>query len=899
MKFSVATCFLAVVGLSSAQSGLWVDVPSSKAPADIAVRTDKAVREFAKRAAALTEANRAKLQRAKAYDDRFPFSLPTTVRIALSGRALAPVRRAPGPITLVFDTTGPRVFPAAYRAQLESIFASAKGTMDVVFGQPASAGPVLVKNFDSDIGDRDAVAGGYFLPNNGSGQTEIRFPVYTSPEATAVNFVHCLLLAYVGPNAYGFDAFQEGIVRAAAMKIVRTAGALPVGLDQGQIEAVLGNTYDVGPSYDWYNQRALGGKQFIAPNLRSVPLPAGGSLGGVYLLRYQMAGSAWQKLVSENAGFLAEFNRRFYLAPAASSDIAQLVAIGQAALDTVKGAANSKVEGLSFSDWARRQYILETKDTLGLKLLVQPTPITSGLAGPDFGVFDVSATYFETQAGGNEVLLSGTSYPIFWDRAFDRVFPSAQEDQMPIAGAYGSVTPNLPDLYAGQPYRCTVDIPVGDRVARAYLPAGAIATAAQPIAKNFFGTVIGIPTGAVIRVRAVIGATQVADALVQNGAFGVDVPAASFQGYARMRIDVVQVGATTTTLLSRFVNKGPGEIALDLRIGGEGNYTLPGGLLKGIQMIGLPVDPFASTGGELLGIPEGDVLLARYNPTRVAYDLYPSSGSVNIGNGFFLRMNSAGTFTIPARAHPGTAVSVPCKPGWNLITCPLNETVLTSRVQVIKQFNAPTLYQDAVGVDIGAEFFRFVRGTNDVASGAPETGTMVAATSFEPGKAYYVRVLAPEGVSLVFYPSTTPQKPGTPFPQTGWKMNASVRIGQATSKVVVGQSNTATRTFDRKEDSPVPPRTGGFQVLVDGANPLHRDVRRVNTGEKYKLKFEGLTQGFEYTLDLTRDFGTAPPFVLYDAANGVFKTMQAPTFYRFRASGSTHKIEIWVNGGGQ
>ncbi len=900
MKLSSAVLFIAVTGISSAQSGLWVNLSSSNSPTDTYVRTDSAVRDFARRTAALTKANRAKLVQSRAYDSRFPFTLPLTVHLAVNGRALAPVRRAPGPITLVFDTTGTRVFPADYRTQLQDAFNAAKGTMDIVFGQPASAGPVLVKNYDADIGDRDAVAGGYFLPNNGSGQKEIRFPVYTSPEAAAVNFVHCLLLAYIGPNPYGFDAFQEGIVRAAAMKVVRTNGALPATLDQGQVEAVLANTYDVGSYYDWYNQRALGGKQFIAPNLRSVPLPSGGSLGGIYLLRYQMAGSAWQKLVTENPGFLAEFNRRFYLTPAAGTNVAQLLAIGQAALDTVKGAANSKVEGLAFNDWFRRQYILETKDTLGLKLLVQPTPITSGLVGPDFGVFDVSATYFETQAGGNEVLLSGTSYPIFWDRAFDRVFPSAQEDTMPIAGAYGSVTPNLPDLYAGKPYRCTVDIPVGDKVARAYIPAGAIATAGQVTPNNFYGTVIGQPSGSTIRVRAIVGSTQVADALVSNSAFGVNIAAASFQGYARMRIDVMRiVGSTATLLFQRFVNKGPGEIALDLRIGGDGIYTFPGGLLKGIQMIGLPVDPFASTGGDLLGIPESEILMARYNPTRVAYDLYPNTGAMQIGNGFFVRMNSAGTFNIAGRAHPGTAVAIPCKPGWNLITCPLKETVLTSRIQVIKRFDFPVSYTDSIGVDVGAEFFRFVRGPNDAASGAPETGTMVAATSFEPGKAYYVRVLASEGVSLVFFPSTTPERPGTPFLQTGWRMNTSIRIGQATSVVVLGQSNTGNRAFDRKEDSPMAPRSGGFQVIVEAADPLYKDVRRLNSGETYKLRIEGLKAGVEYTLEFARGLGTAPPFVLYDAANGVFKTMQAPTIYRFYASGTTHRLEIRVNGGGQ
>lgn len=896
MRNLILVLLAALVASASAQTGINVAVPDLRSPQAIALQTDLVVKEFSRRAARLTARPRQRLIQAGRYDPALPFSLPTTVHLTVRGQRLAPYRRDPGPITLVFDASGSRAFPAAFRAHLEATFAAAQATMNVVFGQPSSAGPILVRNYDADIQDRYAVSGGYFLPNNGAGQREIRFPVYGSLEAATVNFVHCLLLAYLGPNAYGFDAFQEGIVRAATMKVVRTPGALPTGMDAGIVEDVLANTYDVGGFYDWYNQRALGGKQFIAPNLLNDPLPAGGSLGGIYLLRYQMAGSAWQKLVAENPGFLAEFNARFYANPGAANDMAQLTALGQAALDAVKGAANSRVEGLTFSDWVRRQYILETQDTLGPKLLVQPIPISSGLFAGDFGVFDVSATYFETRPGGNEILLGGKAFPIFWDRAFDRVFPSTQEDEMNIAAGYGSVTPNLPDLYAGQPYRCTVDIPVLDRIARAYLPAGAIATAANPSPKNFYGTVIGLPAGATVRVRVIIGSSQVADVPVQNGAFGATIASSLFPGYARLRVDVVRVqGSTATMLLQRFVNKGPGPLALDLRIGGDGTFALPGGVLKGIQAFGLPIDPYSSSTSELLAIPDAQLLLARFNAGKVSYDYHPATGALQIGHGYFLRANQAAPLTVAGRGHPGTAVAVACRPGWNLITTPLNETVLTSRVQVVKSFNAPLSFAEALGTDLGTDFFEFVRGANDAVSGAPETGTMVAATSFQPGKAYYVRVLAPEGVTLVFYPSTTPQRPGSPFVPTGWHVRALVRRGNESAAAIIGQTTTATRAMDRREDGLLPPRTGGFQVVIEGAGNLYREMRPLGVAEdRFRLRIEGLQPGKEYIMDIQPQLGTPPRFVLFDNANGVFSYRSAPTQYRFRASGTTHRIELWA-----
>ena len=50
--------------------------------------------------------------------------------------------------------------------------------------------------------------------------------------------------------------------------IVREPGIqTTLGLDAPGVEADLTATYDVQGSYDWDNQRALGGPVFIAPNL--------------------------------------------------------------------------------------------------------------------------------------------------------------------------------------------------------------------------------------------------------------------------------------------------------------------------------------------------------------------------------------------------------------------------------------------------------------------------------------------------------------------------------------------------------------------------------------------------------------------------------------------------------
>src|SRR5262249_44973252 len=153
-----------------------------------------------------------------------------------------------------------------------------------------------------------------------------------------VNFIHTLLLAYLGNDSYQWDAFQEGLVRAATMRIVRTPGALAAGLDPNLAELVLQNSYDVGPYYDWYNQPGLTGPTFISPNLLNVDLPPGGSVGGPYLLKYRMGGSAWLKVLAEYPSFISGLNAKLYANPSLGGNYSGLITAGQQVINTLAGS---------------------------------------------------------------------------------------------------------------------------------------------------------------------------------------------------------------------------------------------------------------------------------------------------------------------------------------------------------------------------------------------------------------------------------------------------------------------------------------------------------------------------------------------------------------------------------
>lgn len=885
---------VALVGLAGASlaTDLGVDISISRDQNAISAQTDAAVRSFAKRAAILT-------RRARSGDST-PFSLPMRLFLSRNGVPLPnPTTRGRGAdITLVFDATGPNAFPPDYRTFLQSVYQRAKPILDGVFGTPSIGGVVKVSNYDADIGDRDAVAGGYYVPNNGSAQQEIRFPVYIDSvgfklEVTAVNFIHTLLLAYMGPNSFGTDAFDEGLVRAATMRICRTPAAMITTLDPDLIEAALQSTYDIGSFYDWNNQRPLGGQKFIAPNLRTQPLPIGGSVGGPYLLRYQMAGTAWQKVLVEHPSFAVELTTAFYGNPGNYLTVPQQINLCQTILNRI---GNGTVEGLTFTEWFKRQYILDTKTIPGTKVIVQPFPIIDGLAGNDFGVFGIQAHYFSVDLNGNETLLNNTAYPIFWTPEFFRLFTSAQDERMDIFSAYGAVAPNFPgDLFANEPYRVVVDIPVQDQNARCVLPAGAIATAARPNPNMLYGTVSGGLITGDYKVNMSFGAIVQNDIPVRNFAFGTTADPL----FLLPQKVTLQVTRNGQVVMTRRVNKGPGSLGVDLRIGGDAMIPLPGGLKKGVQMIGLPGDPFAGKASDIFNLADIQTQAARWNGAKGRYEFFPESGAFDQGLGFFVRSDTTRSLETAGRVQPLTPISVALRPGWNMVSTPHNEVIPVSQVRVLVAANTPIAFNDAKGTSLGTEFYAFQPGANDTASGAPEGGTMVPATNFEPGKAYFVRVFAPQGLSLVFFPagSSGAGRIGGGFspmaPTNSWEMNVGLAGASERTDVRIGQHPAGTRSFDRSIDSELPPAFGGLQ---GSSQSLYRDIRKIGVQDTFQVKFDSLRPGTLYTVRFDRVSGTIGMFHLRDQAANVRKKYTGGGVYTFRATTKSRILSLGFNG---
>ncbi len=899
----------ALLGAASAfsQSSLLKLDLASTTREPLVSQADAMFGKYVQKYAALTAQNRA--TRAKAFkSNKQPYIVPAVLRFMQNGRPMptgGQTRGALDGLTLIIDPTFNSI-DSGRAAFMQTVYDNVKATMDSMFGPAAINGTVNVVNYDATIGDRQAIVGGYYLPNNGSGGREIRLPLNTSRDVAAVALIHCLLLAYLPDPAYGFDAYLEGLVRATTMRICRLPGAVPT-LDQATVADVLANSYDVGADYDWLNQKSLGGPQFIANNLLSAPITSG-NLGGLFLTRYRMAGSTWAKVLLEYPTFARDLNIAIKANPSAATNAVTLQNLAVSTLEAI--SPGGTIEGVPFAAWMREQGVLQTKLTQGTKLHTSIFAITDGLAGTDFGVFGIEATWFETAANGNETLLSGTSYPVFWDKDYNRILASAQSERLDIAGSYGSVAPNFANENAGNSYRVAIDIPVQDKISRHYVPAGAIATPTTSVS-DFYGTIVGVgqPAGTNLFVNVSYGSESVNDIPVSRFAFGRQIGTANFRAARQVTITVVRkdAGGTPTTVLTRKVNKSTGALGVTLGVAPVSSIGFPSGLPGGLVMVGLSGDPLMSDLADSLGSTA--FLGARYNPSKAKYDLYPATGLVAGGQGYFVRTGTLQNPNIAARVEVGDSLGVALRPGWNLVANPLGSACAFANVQVVRTTGFPLSYIAASGNDpedssapiLGKTAFQFVPGAADAVTGVPEGGSFAAATQFTPGIGYFVRCLAPEGAVMLFGSQSSGSR-GSRAPRAAIQSStfrASLFGKGEQSSIFFGMSAGATAGFDARWDSNLPPAIGGMQIsaLSPANDKRYLEYRPYAATSTYRMTMDGLVKGKTYNFVIDQVQGRWTQITARNVSSGATVTTGAARLtMAFVATGTTASFDVTVRG---
>ncbi|MCS7208529.1 MAG: hypothetical protein NZ874_03065 [Fimbriimonadales bacterium] len=814
--------------------------------------------------------------------DDFRLPILHTVVLRCNGELILPGRTRSdnlGNGTLVFQIVdGTNPFPRAYKETLQTVLDAAPALVEAEYGKPARTLTIQVVNFDDEIGDRDAVVGGVYDVSN----SRFLFPFYSSREAAAVNLLYLVVRAFHADIAPFYDVWEAGFARAVTVRIARGAAFRRLtGLNPDFIDLTLDNTYDARPYYDAWNQPTLGTPSFIAPSLRQPPI-AGGTTGGLWLVRYQMAGSVWLKLATEYPSFFREFNRRYYqnYTPTLRGDSAGLLSLAKQTLAAISGNPNPTVEGVSFDQWVRRQYILDTSVTYGRKLHAQVLPYASGLQPDEQAVFTVFLTYFQTTRVGDrwdEALLNGTCYPVYWDYNFNRLTLSPQYERVDIRAGTGSVVPSFVGTETGN-QRLTVDFSVGTESVRVYYPSSKVQ--GVNFRNNFFGVVFGLENGTV---EIQLG-TETRTVSVDKGAFGALLSAEvlSRERTATLRFfnargEEVGTWRTNTGIGFHYV-----QVYLNAAAGSF-DLSRPAGL----HMISLPLRPYQTDMAQVLRIPASQLRLAQWRQEQFSYTYYPAIPPPAPGVGYFLQISSPLNVTIEGEPPPtDRPFAIPLQPGWNLVGVPFNQPVPVGSLQVVHQFSAPVSWETATESVGGAPP---LVGSRVWTLGA--FGTYVQATQLEPGRAYWIRVLRPEGVTLLVPPPVGSVGRSRAAEQTpAWAMELILQSPVGGGVVVVGLDDAVrTRAHAYNHDAPPAlPGMSAFGVQGEGAQLLAQAIKPRAGRQEWTLHIAPAEPNREHTLTWRVPEGTPRRWRIYleDPTTGVRVDMRQCAFYRFTPTGA-------------
>jgi len=767
-----------------------------------------------------------------------------TVVLRQRGQLVLPTRTRDGELgngTLTFQfQDGDNPFPEGYKGLLQQVIRTVVPLIEAEYGKAARTLTITIVNYEDQIGDRDAVVGGIYDVSN----SRFLFPLYRSPEAAAVNLLYLIVRAFHADVGFAYDAWEEGFARAVTTRIARSAGFRGItGLQAEMIETVLTNTYDARPYYDAWNQPVLGSPGFIAPSLRQSPVVPG-TTGGIWLVRYLMAGSAWLKLAVQYPLFFREFNARYYAryAPGLGGNVPQLLTIARETLIAQSGSATPTVEGVPFDQWYRRQWIFDTSVTYGRKLHAQMFPYSSNLQPGEEAVFTVFLTYFHTvrtsNGGWDEALLNGTCYPIYWDFNYNRLTLSPQYERVDIRGGTGTVVPSFTgDEVKNQ--RLTVDFSVGTETARVVYPSSKVQ--GTDFRNNFFGVVYGLDNGTV---EITLG-TERQEVNVENGAFGTRFSADALrEQQARLvfRAQGVEVGRAQ-------VNTGTDFQFVIVHLQSTTD-TFRLDLPAGLSMFSLPLRPYETDFAKLLNIPANELRIAHWRQERFDYVYYPETPAPAPGVGYFIRTRNPLSATIQGEAVPtDREFALALQPGWNLIGHPFKEAVDLRSLRVVHQFSEPVVWETA-SEQIGSEPPLVGRKVYTLGTAGYREATLL-----EPGKAYWVRVLRPEGVTLLIPPPSRSRSrdsagfEGGRSGEPAWAMELTLQSRAGGAIVTLGLDSPArTRHAWAKEElPPLLPGMPAFGVL-EGERLLIQDTRPLGRRQEWTLQVVPSEPNLEHTL---------------------------------------------------
>ncbi|MHB9106129.1 MAG: FlgD immunoglobulin-like domain containing protein [Armatimonadota bacterium] len=762
------------------------------------------------------------------------------------------------------------------QGRLQTFLTRAYPVLVSLYGAPASSATVTLYpgEYSTDP------SGGLVEINNETGAVSITVPAGRFEQVPAdfetddgehygSNLLHLVLHAFHAPYLMGYDAWEEGMARAAAV------------VASTQLDADYDPTYDESyllTIYDYLNQPSLSNATFFPPQ---------GQWSDMTVWRIGMATSAWLKIYAERPypqpSAFAVLNELYYNAVAANPEFAGNLVSLKSLLANPSVTPNG-IEGLPALTWYDKQYVLKPQTVSGSRVFVYLFPAQEHVP--------LLIHYFFTGTDGSETPLTGTANLHYYTYDGIEYFPPEGNEvtipNLPGMPGVGFIDPGF--YHIGDPgmQRVRITVTVNGLRSTHYYPYGVEGFAFDQDGNvsdvnEFYGTVIGADTGVV---NLALPGQSLNPNLVQ-GAFGANLTTAEY-GISFFSPVIYTVNANGVEVNIR-KNVGPGFYIALLRVGDESHVSLTHTFVPGPHMISFPFTPDIGDIGQMLGYTPGTpVSMAWWDPATHQYKYHPDVPPIVPGRAYWF--NPPTTFspliagTLPEVDDPRNVELVP---GWNMIGNTFNAG-LNVWATVIDTGTVAYTLPEAMLAGLVEPVWRYGSG-----------GYYEVAPTLSAWEGGWIRNLTPGTLVLrqqeASRSTRAVQDPYRLLTDGGWGIRLQATAGMTRDAMAVAGINPKARGGIDGLDWQKPPAMGSG-VRVAFINPANRIAGAAYaTDIRPGLAAGGETWEFEVTTPQTETVTLAWPdlrglprgydLILEDLTSGQRRYMRTAPAYQYNATG--------------
>ncbi|WP_123580191.1 hypothetical protein [Abditibacterium utsteinense] len=705
--------------------------------------------------------------RAKSSPVRVRLLPPTSFQHSVQGTRVV---SATGQLAFNFDKNK---YSAGQINVLSSVVRASYSRLVSIYGEPADEqkGKTITV---TDDGVSSAYAPKLNPDAKDGGKILFHYDNGSSAETNQYNFTRSVFLAFQGPNNFSYnfangdyvEAWQLGMADAAALLF------LYQGLSDAD-KAAFDPSFYVPiyalPVYDLFNRPELG-NAYIYPR---VAIDQNSRMGD---FRAAMAQSAWLKVAIEKPSFFKDFNMAY------RAQVGARQAATPNQLRAIAAAVVPQVEGLSFGDWVRRQYVLDNTITVGDKIYAAIVPVPVATQTNEAAGFGVLLEAFHTDKDGDEKRLPGNGTVDAFDE--NGININAKSFKLNDSNLF-DVNIDRFDVgfnNLGNPNRA--------RVTLKFRFKGAQTTAFFPFigagsANASKATIYGVSQNGESGSVAISGGVPGETVAVSRGVFAATQ---NYVGGPRV-VSTLTLGGRTFKRNTAWLPGGYRGVAFVLDGATKNDkftLTTAAGASK-TRMISLPVFPTQSDEAEILGFAAQQLKLAKYRPNLSPstsktdangnkiltfgigvgeYEIYPNiSAPMAPGRGYWLGVSDYRRDIGGSEPRTDKPFEIALPGGWNQFGVPFNRAFAPASIQVRYGSFAPIPYGEAVASGLIAPGIWRWQPRGGYARVDTDPNAKLA-----PFEGFYIFAIPARGLSLVFDPRAGSQARTASTPKDGWSV---------------------------------------------------------------------------------------------------------------------------------